>query len=165
MTASDSTHVLIGVMGSGASELPSEVIRFAYDVGSLVARMGFTLLTGGRGGIMHHASQGAQEAGGLVVGILPGRDKSDINPFVDIPLVTGINDARNLINILSSHVIIAFPGGGGTLSEIGMALKNSIPIIDCGNWHLENSLFKLDSELHSAGDISAVERLLEHFHR
>jgi len=147
-------------MGSGASALPSGVIQLAGDVGRLVARNGYALLTGGRDGIMYHASRGAKEAGGMVIGILPGRDAADCNPFVDIPIITGISDARNLINILSSRVVIAFGGGGGTLSELGMALKNDVPVIDCGGWRLQNSLLQPSLGLYPANDINAVERLL-----
>jgi uncharacterized protein (TIGR00725 family) len=160
MQNSSSPLTIIGVMGSGAGDLPSDVIQFASDVGRLVARKGYALLTGGRDGIMYHASRGAREAGGMVIGILPGRDAAGCNPFVDIPIITGLNDARNLINILSSRVIIAFAGGGGTLSELGMALKNSVPVIDCGGWRLENALSQPSSELYPADDIHSVERLL-----
>ncbi len=158
-------RTLVGVMGSGATEQPPAVEQLAFEVGRMIAARGLVLLTGGRGGVMYHASRGAREAGGLVVGVLPGRDLTDANPFVDIPIITGIADARNLINILSSRVIVAFPGGGGTLSEIGMALKNDIPVIDCGGWGLRNSLQQLDQLLHPAVDLSAVEKLLDRFCR
>jgi uncharacterized protein (TIGR00725 family) len=151
---------IIGVMGSGASDLPSDMTQFACDVGGLIARHGYVLLTGGRNGVMYHASRGAKEAGGLVIGVLPGLDQADCNPFIDIPIVTGLNDARNLINILSSRLIIAFAGGGGTLSELGMALKNKVPVIDCGGWKLENSLLQPSLDLYPADNIQMVEQLL-----
>ncbi|MBL7033371.1 MAG: TIGR00725 family protein [Candidatus Delongbacteria bacterium] len=163
MTLSASHRTLIGIIGSGATELPAKLKQFAYKAGQLVAGKGFVLLTGGRGGIMYHASRGASEAGGTVVGIIPGKDTQECNPFVDIPIITGISDARNLINILSARVVIAFPGGGGTLSEIGLALKNGVPIINCGDWRVENALFKPDAGLHTAVDIEAIERLLDQF--
>ena len=78
---------------------------------------------------MAAVSQGAAEAGGTVVGILPDRDLSRASPHLTIPIRTGLGDGRNVINILSSDIIVALPGSAGTLSEISLALKNSKPLV------------------------------------
>ena len=71
---------------------------------------------------MEAASKGAKNADGITIGILPEHHDSDVNPFVDIPLATGIGYARNYLNIISSDAIISLAGSGGTLSEIGYAI-------------------------------------------
>lgn len=71
---------------------------------------------------MEAVSQGAKSVNGLTIGILPEPIDSSANPFVDVPVATGIGYARNFINITASDVIISIAGSGGTLSEIGFAI-------------------------------------------
>ncbi len=119
---------IIGVMG-GASATP-DVVKAAYELGVLIAENGWVLLNGGRNaGVMRASAEGAKSRGGLTIGILPGSSKSGANPFIDIPIVTNMADARNLINALSSDVLVACRGSAGTVSEIAMALKNLKPVI------------------------------------
>jgi uncharacterized protein (TIGR00725 family) len=117
-------RTIVGVMGGAVAE--PDIIANARETGRLVAVNGWVLLTGGRdAGVMAAASAGAHEAGGLVVGVLPttGDSADDIAPDVDVAIPTGMGDARNAINVLASHVVIALPGGAGTVSEIALALK------------------------------------------
>jgi hypothetical protein len=81
---------------------------------------------------MTAASQAAQEAGGLTVGILPSGDHRHLAPGVDIAIVTGMGHARNAINVLSSDVVIACGLGSGTASEVALALKSGKPVILLG---------------------------------
>jgi uncharacterized protein (TIGR00725 family) len=123
---------IVGVMGGGEGT-SAEICRQAYTLGSLIAKEGWVLLNGGRvAGVMGASARGAREAGGLTVGILPGKDLMGASPHVDIPIVTGLGDARNYINILSSSVVVVLPGGAGTLSEAALALKNGKTIITLG---------------------------------
>lgn len=129
-------RTIVGVMGSGE---PGDHDHLAYELGKLLAQEGFMVLTGGGDGIMKAASRGASEAGGLVVGILPSAGWDDPqyapsypNEYVDIPIFTGMADARNAINVKTSDVVIALPGGAGTLSEIGLALKSKKQVIVVG---------------------------------
>jgi uncharacterized protein (TIGR00725 family) len=124
----------IGVMGPAVCD--ARVAAQAREVGQRIARAGAILICGGRGGAMEAAAEGAHEAGGVTVGILPGTDPSDANPYVDIPIVTGMGDARNAVNILSSDAIIAVNGGFGTLSEIALALKSRRPVVALGSWSI-----------------------------
>ncbi|MEM2226372.1 MAG: TIGR00725 family protein [Candidatus Bathyarchaeia archaeon] len=112
----------IAVIGSGGP-IPEGVRAMAEELGRAIARAGAVLITGGRGGVMEAACKGAKEAGGLTVGILPGPDGRDANPYVDIAIVTGMGDARNVINVRSADAVIVVHGGAGTLSEVGLALK------------------------------------------
>ncbi len=123
---------VVGVMGGGEGT-SAEICRQAYTLGSLIAQEGWVLLNGGRAaGVMEASARGAREAGGLTVGILPGKDLMGASPHVDIPIVTGLGDARNYINVLSSSVVVVLPGGAGTLSEAALALKNGKTIITLG---------------------------------
>jgi uncharacterized protein (TIGR00725 family) len=122
---------IVGVMGSHKEE-PS-VMEDARCMGEAVARRGHVLLTGGGPGLMRAASEGAHRAGGLVIGILPNDRRRSLegypNEFVDIPIYTGMSDARNVINAKTPHVLVALNGGVGTLSEIALALRVGTPVI------------------------------------
>lgn len=120
---------IIGVMGG--SSCSKEEYEVAYQVGRLIAKNGFILLCGGGRGVMEGAAKGAFEEGGLTIGIMPGSNKEESppNPYIKIPIYTGMSDGRNSINVKSSDVIIAIGGSSGTLSEIALALKNDKPVI------------------------------------
>jgi uncharacterized protein (TIGR00725 family) len=99
----------------------------------MIARRHWVLLTGGRSvGVMDAASLGAREAGGLVIGVLPDEDDAGATEHLDIAIRTGMGDARNVINVLSSDVVIALPGGAGTLSEVALGLKAGRTVIVLG---------------------------------
>jgi uncharacterized protein (TIGR00725 family) len=107
--------------GEGASESDRE---HAYQLGRAIAQQGWSLITGGRNqGVMDSASRGAKEAGGLTIGILPTRDRAGLSQFVDVAIVTGMGEARNTINVLSSDVVFACGMNPGTASEVALALK------------------------------------------
>jgi uncharacterized protein (TIGR00725 family) len=128
-------RIVIGVMGSGAPLSEAERDT-AYRLGRLIAESGWVLVTGGRAcGVMDAASQGAREAGGLVLGVLPDADLHGCSPYVDVPVLTGIGDARNLVNALTSRVLLALPGGPGTVSEVALALKAGRTVLTVG-WDL-----------------------------
>lgn len=128
-----SRRKIVGVMGGASAS--AEVSRMAEDLGRRIAEAGFVLLTGGRpAGVMDAASRGAKAAGGLVVGVLPGPDPDDVCEHVDIAIATNLADARNLANVLSSDVVVACPGGAGTLSEVALAVKNGRPVVLLGGF-------------------------------
>ena len=134
----------IGVIGGGVCE--AELAHQARQLGEQIARLGATLICGGRGGVMEAACRGAQEAGGRTVGILPGVDAADSPPntYLDVRLFTGMGQARNLCVVLSSDVVIAVGGGWGTLSEIALAQKHGVPVVLLQSWQLEAR----DEEIH-----------------
>jgi len=120
---------IIGIMGPGSGASPTD-LQNAQTLGLLIADMGWALLTGGRReGVMHFASKGAHERGGLVVGILPSDDDTHTSEYVDISVKTGMGSARNYINILTSDVVIACGMGAGTASEVALALKGGKNVI------------------------------------
>jgi uncharacterized protein (TIGR00725 family) len=116
-------------MGSGEGATPTD-LDCAYRLGNAIAQAGWLLLTGGRAvGVMDAASRGAVAAGGVTIGILPGTDYHGLSPAITIPILTGMGNARNAINVLSSQVIITCGMGAGTASEIALAIKSSKPVI------------------------------------
>jgi uncharacterized protein (TIGR00725 family) len=119
--------VKIGVIGS--QEASGDGLGLAEVVGRLVAGRRAVLICGGLGGIMEAAARGAKAAGGLTVGILPGFADSDANPYIDLPLATGLSLARNALVVRASHAIIAIEGEYGTLSEIAFALQLRVPVV------------------------------------
>lgn len=124
----------IGVMGP--SECPPHIWNLARDVGCAIARNGGILICGGGGGVMEAAAKGAKDAGGITVGILPCERADFANDYIDIPIATGLGNARNAINALTSQVIIAVSGAYGTLSEIALALKCGTPVVGLETWGL-----------------------------
>lgn len=87
---------------------------------------------------MEASARGAKRKGGLTIGILPGSEHCEANPFIDVRVVTGLGHARNVVVVRSSHALIALPGEYGTLSEIALALKIGVPVVSLGSWsHLE----------------------------
>ena len=115
-------------MGSGNGTWEDR--NLARELGSAIASQGWILLTGGRNaGVMEAASQGAKQAGGLTVGILPTAMDEGMSEAVDIAIFTDLGSARNNINVLSSHAIVACGMGAGTASEVALALKAKKPAI------------------------------------
>jgi uncharacterized protein (TIGR00725 family) len=132
---------IIGVMGGG--EADGDACALAEAFGRLAAQAGWVLLCGGRPvGVMEAAARGAHEAGGLVVGILPGRrdDPAEVSGYLDVAVLTGMGDARNAINVLTSRVVVACAGGPGTVSEVALALKCGRPVVLLG-WDVPARVF------------------------
>jgi uncharacterized protein (TIGR00725 family) len=120
---------IIGIMGAG--EASSRTLAAALELGALVAERGWIVLTGGRpAGIMAAACAGAKQiAGSLTLGILPGAE-GVVGPDIDLAIFTGMGDARNAINVLTSDVVVACGvEGPGTASEVSLALNAGKPVV------------------------------------
>lgn len=122
---------IVGVIGG--SSVSKDIYDIAYRTGKLIGKRGYALLTGGLGGVMEAASKGAKEEGGLVIGILPSGARETANRWVDIPIVTSISHARNVIIAQTAEILIAIDGRVGTQSEIafGHIYKKKIIGIRC----------------------------------
>ncbi len=118
----------------GAGDAPKDVCDAAFEVGREVVRAGATLVNGGLGGVMLAAAAGARAAGGHTIGILPGYDRGAANPHIEFAIATGMGEARNAIVVASADAVIALAGEGGTLAEIGFALKLKRPIVALNSW-------------------------------
>jgi uncharacterized protein (TIGR00725 family) len=139
----------------GANDARTAVCDLAYAAGIAVARRGAVLICGGRGGVMAAAARGAQFAGGLTVGILPGYDRHEANPNIEIAIATGMGQARNAIVVASADAVVALEGEGGTLSEIGLAMKLGRPVVGLQAWR------QLDMIAHADEPVAAVDLALE----
>lgn len=125
-------RLLIGVIGAG--QCSSAGYRQAREVGRLLAVRGAVLVCGGLGGVMEGAARGCREAGGDVIGILPGDCAAAANPYVNLPVVTAMGHARNMIIAQTARGLIAIEGEHGTLSEMAIALKLGKPVIQLNSW-------------------------------
>ncbi len=122
------SRTVIGVMGGSSAD--ERTVAQARELGGLIARRGWVLLSGGRPtGVMQASITGAHEAGGLTVGVLFDDDRDAAAAGLDIVIPTGLGAGRNVVNILGSHVVVACRGNGGTLSEIAMALRFGRPVV------------------------------------
>ncbi len=144
----------------GGSDCTPEEARLAEEVGREIARSGAVLVCGGLGGIMTAACKGASADGGLTIGVLPGSSRQTANRYVQIPIVTNLGEARNVIVVKSAEAVIAIGGGYGTLSEIGHALRNDIPVIGLNTWSLSRNARPDNSIAPAQNPQEAVEKAL-----
>jgi len=139
----------------GGSLCSKETSLLAEKVGEHLAACGVVLVCGGLGGVMEAAARGAKRAGGTTVGILPGFSAREANAYIDIPIVTGLSHARNVIVVRSAEAVIALPGEYGTLSEIALALNMGIPVIALKAWAMQKGV------LHAETSQEAVQKALK----
>jgi uncharacterized protein (TIGR00725 family) len=150
--------MVIAVIGD--SSCSPEEARLAETVGELLAQQRVTVICGGLGGVMEAVCRGAKSKGGLTVGILPGQDPCAANPWVDIPVVTGMGEARNVAVVKSAQAVIAVGGRYGTLSEIAYALKSGIPVIGLNTWSLSRNGREDDSIVRVQAAAEAVNKAI-----
>ena len=125
----------VAVIGPG--EATEDQLADAEAVGRGLAERRAIVVTGGLQGVMAAASKGAAEAGGTAVGILPGADRATGNPWLTVAIPTGLGELRNGLVVRAADVVIAIGGGYGTLSEIGLALRASMPVIGLDTWQID----------------------------
>ncbi|MBT1699431.1 TIGR00725 family protein [Fulvivirgaceae bacterium PWU4] len=120
---------IVGIMGPGENATPEDN-EIAFELGKAVAEHGWVILTGGRSfGVMDAAMKGAHEGNGLTIGVLPNDNSVNSSDNADIKILTGMGSARNMINVLSSHVIVVIGMAAGTASEVALALKSNKKVI------------------------------------
>ena len=119
----------IAVVGPG-DDAPDDAIDDAEHAARLIASRGWITLCGGRAsGVMAAAARGASAVGGVVIGLLPGSDRSDAAPDLAVALPTGLGEARNFVLITASDAVIACGINPGTASEVALALKAGKPVV------------------------------------
>jgi len=150
--------MIIAVIGD--SSCPPEEAELAEVVGEQLAQQGATVICGGLGGVMEAVCRGAKSKGGLTVGVLPGEDSSMANPYVDIPIATGVGYARNMAVVKSAEAVVAIGGNYGTLSEIAYALKRDIPVIGLNTWSLSRNGQEDSSIIRVHSAVEAVEKAI-----
>jgi uncharacterized protein (TIGR00725 family) len=122
----------IAVIGKGTPD--GDLLPLAEEVGRRIAEAGAVVVCGGMGGVMEGASRGAREAGGDVIGIVPGEESSSANPYVTHAVATGIGNARNLAVVASGDAVIAVGGEWGTLAEIAFARRLGKRVAALQSW-------------------------------
>jgi uncharacterized protein (TIGR00725 family) len=121
----------------GPGEAGPEVVVAAEAVGRELAARGAVVVCGGLGGAMEAVCRGAKDAGGTTVGLLPGLDRRDANPYVDVAVLTGLGEARNALVVRTADALVAVGGGYGTLSEIGLALRTGKRVVGLWTWEID----------------------------
>jgi uncharacterized protein (TIGR00725 family) len=143
------TRTRVAVIG-GSRPARAALVQ-AGEVGRLLAARGAVLVCGGLGGVMEAAARGVREGDGLAIGILPGPDRAAANPYIDIPVVTGLGYTRNSLVVLNADAVIAVDGEYGTLSEIAYALIYGKKVVGLGTWEIKGVI--------PAGDPAEAVRL------
>ncbi|MFW6172396.1 MAG: TIGR00725 family protein [Elusimicrobiota bacterium] len=130
--SSNPSKKIVGVIGGSKADRETKLL--ARELGREIANNGYILVCGGLRGVMEAVCRGAREAGGITIGILPGKHKNTANPFVTIPIVTAMSHARNAIIVRTADILIAVDGRYGTLSEIGLAKSIGKRVIGLNTW-------------------------------
>ncbi|MEA3475806.1 MAG: TIGR00725 family protein [Candidatus Cloacimonadota bacterium] len=133
---------IIAVLGGNIAT--KKICKKAYQVGQIIAEKDCILLCGGLGGVMEASAKGAKENGGLTIGILHGTNKADANPYIDIPIVTAMSNARNAIIARTCDLAIAINGKYGTLSEIAYCLNFGKTVLGIDTFQIEG-ITKIES--------------------
>jgi uncharacterized protein (TIGR00725 family) len=149
----------VAVCGSGGA--PPADLEAAEAVGRGLAERGALVVCGGLGGTMEAACRGAKSAGGTTVGILPGHDRAEANPYVDVAIPTGLGEARNALVVRAADALIAVGGEWGTLSEIALALRAGRRVVGLGTWELSKGGRPVDGIVAAGSPAEAVELALE----
>ncbi len=151
---------VLAVVGSGG-DLAPDLEAVAEAAGRAVAESGALLVCGGLGGVMAAACRGAVAAGGTTVGLLPGTDRRAANPWVTVPVATGLGELRNGLVVRAADALVALGGEHGTLSEIALALKLGRPVVGVGSWRLVRPDGTRDRAMVTADDpVAAVAAAL-----
>ncbi len=150
----------IAVVGKGADD--PRLATMAEEVGRRLATAGVTVVCGGLGGVMEAAARGARDAGGDVIGVLPGEDPAAANEFVTHVVATGAGGARNLAVVASAEATIAIGGEWGTLTEIAFARRAGRRVILLESWSVSGAGEMRDAPgIEAATDVAdAVSRAL-----
>ena len=146
----------IGV--AGASRPAPGLLEQAEVLGRRLAEAGAVVVCGGGPGVMEAVCRGARSAGGTTVGLLPGLDRREGNPYLSVAVPTGMGQGRNLLLVRSSDAVVAVGGGFGTLSEIALALRTGVPVVGLATWSLHLDAVPVDA-FPVAGDAETAARL------
>jgi uncharacterized protein (TIGR00725 family) len=148
----------VAVCGSG--DAPPGDLEAAEAAGRALAERGAVVVCGGLGGTMEAACRGAKAGGGTTLGILPGLDRADANPYVDLAVATGLGEARNALVVRAADALIAVGGEWGTLSEIALALRAGKRVVGLGTWELARGGRAVEGIVAAADAAQAVELAL-----
>jgi hypothetical protein len=151
----------VTVFGSARTPEDSTDYALGREMGSRLAGLGFTVITGGGPGIMEAANRGAREAGGHSVGcniVLPHEQQP--NPYLDVSIDFRYFFVRKMMLVKYSYAFVVLPGGFGTMDELFEALTliqtgkiHDFPMVVMGSQYWQPMREQIDVML-SAGMIS-----------
>lgn len=150
----------MAVIGPGEGGAARQ-LEAAEQVGRLLAEAGAVVVCGGLGGAMEAACRGARSADGMTIGILPGSNRHDANPYVQFALPTGLGEGRNALVVRAADAVIAVGGGYGTLSEIALALRARKPVVGIDTWELARGGEPDTGVVRAESAVEAVRRALD----
>ncbi len=145
----------VGVIGSGSCY--DDICQAAFRIGQILAEKGCVVINGGLGGVMEAVSRGAKSRNGVVIGIVPGKDRRMANRYCDYVIATDMGHARNMIIVHSSDALIAVGGSYGTISEMAIALKEGKRVV------AYRPSVTLDGLILAETPEEAVEKVMEGF--
>lgn len=112
----------------GPREASEAQLAAAEQVGAALARIGFTVVCGGRQGIMEAVCRGVAAGKGISIGLLPDTEAAAANAYVTVPIATGIGEARNAIVARAGFCLVVIGDSYGTLSEVALGLQFGRPV-------------------------------------
>ncbi|MEM8486776.1 MAG: Rossmann fold nucleotide-binding protein [Bacteroidota bacterium] len=148
----------------GSADAGSKGYELAAQAGSLIADLGFTLVSGCGSAATRVAAERAHAAGGTVVSIIPSDDINAPDWPCSILIPCGMGDARNLMMALAGDACIVIGGRAGTISEVCLAWLHKrplLPLTGCGGWsdQLEQNPpdERANSPIHPWGSMDALK--------
>ncbi|MCS6990625.1 MAG: TIGR00725 family protein [Chitinophagales bacterium] len=161
--------MVVGIIGPNADMCPDVLYTFGVELGAALASRGHFIVCGGEGGFMEAVCRGAKKSAqtfqGQTIGILPGHDKKQLNPYIDVPIISGLGVLRNVLIVRTADVLIAAGGGAGTLSELAFAWqlgKTVLCVPTFEGWAAELAQRPLDQRRKELFiSVTTVEEILE----
>jgi uncharacterized protein (TIGR00725 family) len=153
----DHARRYVAVVGPGDSATATDT-ELARDLGRLLAQAGAIVLTGGLGGVMAAATEGANAAGGTTVALLPGTDRCA--SAATVAIATGLGEMRNALLVRAADAVIAVGGSWGTLSEVALAMRTGVPVVSIGGWQVRDSAGRSLEVRHADSPAAAVAAVL-----
>ena len=145
----------------GPSAATAEQASWAREVGRAAARRGWVVVTGGYGGVMQAAAEGADGAGGIALALLSGDDRAEASPGQTVAVATGLGEMRNALIVRSVDAVLAVGPSWGTLSEVALAARTGVPVVTLGSWDPAGRAGVAPSGVTVCDDVTAAVRALE----
>jgi len=143
---------LIAVVGDTHMQRGSAKRKAASALGERLADEGYLIVTGGLGDLPRALAEGARSSKnyreGCLIALVPGFDPRAAGANADVPIATGLDQARNML-VANSDAVVAIGGGAGTLSEIAFAwaLKRLILAYRVDGWSGKLAGTRIDSRI------------------
>ena len=121
----------------GGRDVTEKIYKQACRLGVLLNKNNYLVYCGGGKGVMEAIAKGVATDGGSCIGILKGMSTDEMNPYIEIPIVTNMGITRNALLAYSCDASVAVSGHYGTLSEIAYALQLSKTVFGLETWDID----------------------------